>query len=313
MIVLSLVGGLLLLVGGGEALVRGAVDVAKRLGVSPLVIGLTLVGFGTSTPELVTSLQAASIGSAGIAVGNVVGSNIANVLLIVGVAALLKPVAVEQKSLLRDGFVMLAATAAAVWFVLQGSVGRIDGLVLVAALLVYLGYLFTRGEGPDDEAVDAQEVVGGRRDSIAFALILVVGGLAATIFGARLLVDGSVELARGLGVSETVIGLTIVAVGTSLPELVTSVMAAFRGQSDIAFGNVVGSNIYNILGILGLTGAIIPIPVDPQIAVVDIWVMTAAAIALVVFAVTGARVCRREGALLLLAYGGYMGWLIATA
>ena len=315
---LLIAGGLVGLVAGGELLVRGAVSIAERLGVSPLMIGLTLVGFGTSTPELVTSIQAALAGSPGIAVGNVVGSNIANILLILGIAALLRPVATTAAAFRRDGTVLVLASLLGLWIVLAGSIGRGAGAAFVVLLLAYIvvTYLLERNDASPSAQLhkaEAELIPVPPSGSTPVALATLVGGLVLTVLGARLLVDGAVDLARDLGVSETVIGLTIVAVGTSMPELVTSVMAARRGQSDVAFGNIVGSNIYNILGILGVTALVTPLAVPPEIARFDIWVMLAATAALVAAAVTGWRINRTEGALLLAAYCGYLGYLTATA
>ncbi len=304
---LLVVVGLALLVAGGEALVRGAVALAERLGVSPLLIGLTVVGFGTSTPELVTSLNAALVGSPGIAIGNVVGSNTANILLILGIGALIAPIAVARETFRRDGAALAAATALCVVAVLLGEIGRVMGVVLVLGLVAYLfvSYLGER-RSPDAEP-DAETAPAA---PLWRPLALAFGGIAVTILGARFLVDGSIDIARAFGLSEAAIGLTIVAVGTSMPELVTTVMAALRRQSDIAFGNVIGSNIYNVLGILGVTGIVSPLAVPPQIASLDIWVMVAATLLLVVFATTGRQIARWEGGVFVGLYVAYTGWLL---
>ena len=314
MLYLSLALGLVLLVLGGEALVRGAVALAGRLGVSPLLIGLTVVGFGTSTPELVTSLQAAFSGSPGIAVGNVVGSNTANILLILGAAALIAPLAVSPGAFRRDGIALVLVTLAAIGAVLTGNLSRPLGLALLFGLVAYLvmAYRSERGDAATDEG--AIETVGDANPGaspigLPVALLYALGGIAVTVLGAPLLVSGATELATRFGVSDAVIGLTIVAVGTSLPELVTSVVASLRRQGAVAFGNVVGSNIYNVLGILGATALVKPIPVPAEIASFDIWVMAAATLALVWAAVTGWRITRGEGAVLLVAYVAYAGWL----
>ncbi|WP_299842077.1 calcium/sodium antiporter [uncultured Jannaschia sp.] len=316
MLWIELFSGLALLVAGGEALVRGASSLAARLGVSPLLIGLTVVGFGTSTPELVTSLQAAFAGSPGIAVGNVIGSNIANALLILGIAAILMPFAVERRAFLRDGTALLAATLAAVAIGLWGELSRPAGAVLLAGLVLYLAMAYRSerivdtGTMADEGATPALPAAPQTPATrLPLALMWAVGGIALTVLGARLLVNASIDLAGLWGVPDAVIGLTIVAVGTSLPELVTSVVAALRRQGAIAFGNVVGSNLYNILGILGITALVKPIPVPPQIAVLDIWVMLGATVALVAVAVTGWRVSRGEGMALLAAYAAYVAWL----
>jgi cation:H+ antiporter len=316
MVFLQLVLGFALLVAGGEALVRGAVSVAARFGVSPLLIGLTLVGFGTSTPELVTSLQAAFDGLPGIAVGNVVGSNIANILLILGVSAVIMTVTVDPVAFRRDGLALAAATLLAVGVILFGALTRWMGGVLIAALIAYLliAYLSDRAAvsaaGTERQETQNPPALPG---SVWLALGLAVGGIAVTILGARLAVDAAVALALLWGMSETVVGLTIVAVGTSLPELVTSVMAALRRESAIAFGNVVGSNIYNILGILGITALVRPIPIPPQIVQLDVWVMAAATLALIAAVVFWRQIGRGVGVAFLGAYGGYTAWLVFGA
>lgn len=304
-----LVVGLILLLGGGEALVRGSVGVATRLGVSPLVIGLTLVGFGTSTPELVASVQAALIGAPGIAVGNVVGSNIANILLILGVSAIILPVATTRDAFARDGTVLIAASLIFVAFVVVGSLGRAGGVALLALLGAYTIYTYltermTHDASAQMHEAEAREVT--REMALSVGLLLTGGGIAAVVGGASLLVGAAIEIARQLGLSETVIGLTLVAVGTSLPELATSITAALRRHGDVAFGNIVGSNIFNILGIAGVTAVVSPIAMPSEIAAFDIWVMLATAALLVVFAISGWRITRMEGAIFLAAYAAYL-------
>ena len=309
--------GLALLVIGGEVLVRGASSAARRLGVSPLVIGLTLVGFGTSTPELVTSLQAAFAGSPGIAIGNVVGSNISNALLILGVTALIAPIAVDRRAFFRDGPVLAIVTGAAVWALFQGELTRRMGAVAVGVLLVYVlvvWLLERRRPAPEGERIeDEAKLRSGLRASPWLGLALAVAGIGVTVYGAGLLVGGAVDLARSMGVSDTVVGLTIVAVGTSMPELVTSVIAALKKEGDVALGNVVGSNLYNLLGILGLTAVVKPIPVPAQLLGVDVWVLAAATALLVLCALRNMRISRGEGLLLVGGYGAYMAWLLWDA
>jgi cation:H+ antiporter len=315
MVYLELVAGFLLLVAGGDALVRGAVAIARRIGVSPLLIGLTLVGFGTSTPELLTSVQAALAGSPGIAFGNVVGSNTANILLILGIAALISPLRTSPHAFRRDGTVVLLSALACVGVVLFGRLDRPIGVVLVMLLIAYIVYTYRRERVVHDASAAMHEAEASAAEPaptrLWVATLFTLGGMALTVLGARFLVDGAIELARAAGISETIVGLTIVAVGTSLPELVTSVMAAVRRQSDVAFGNIVGSNIYNVLGILGVTAIVRPIPVPPEIARLDIWVMLAATVLLLVFSVTGWRVTRTEGGVLLAAYIAYVGYLVS--
>ncbi|QFT59628.1 Inner membrane protein YrbG [Sulfitobacter sp. THAF37] len=292
--------GLLL---GGNWLVDGAVGLATRWGVSPLVIGLTLVGFGTSMPELVTSVQAALAGSPGIAMGNVIGSNIANILLILGLTCALSPMAVARGTLTRDGMVMLGATLATLALVLWGSIDRPLGLLLVAGLALYL---FTALRRNDPSA----EFEAAPAPPLWRAALGVLAGLIVTILAARALVSGAVSLAAAWGVTEALIGVTIVAVGTSLPELVTSLVAARKGQADMAFGNVIGSNIFNVLGILGVTALVRPMQVPAQFITLDVWVMAAAAVAVLIMGATGRRISRGEGAALLAGYAAYTGLLI---
>ena len=308
-----IVVGLAGLVIGGELLVRGSVSAAKAFGISPLVIGLTFVGFGTSTPELVTSLQAAFAGSPGIAVGNVVGSNIGNVLLILGIAALIAPIAVNPAALKRDGMVMLAASGLCLVAVLLGDLNRVAGAGLLSALIAYLAFTFIseKKATPASAVYEAEaEAVPGPDHSLPISIAMAVGGLAITIFGARCLVSGAVTAAQALGMSEAVIGLTIVAIGTSMPELITSVIAVRKNQGDVALGNILGSNTFNILGILGVTALVHPLEVPPEIIQLDIWVMCAAAVLLMVLARTGWRIGRLEGGFMLAIYIGYVGWLL---
>lgn len=312
---LYVVAGFAGLLFGGEMLVRGAVSVARGLNVSPMVIGLTLVGFGTSTPELVTSINAALAGSPGIAMGNVVGSNICNILLILGMGALIAPITVHREALRRDGSVLAVATVLCVVAVLYGTVGRAAGAVLVAALggyLVMTFWLESRRQSPAAEVYEAEADLPAPvgHGGMGPATLAFVAGLALTLVAARFLVQGAVGLAADWGMSEAVIGVTVVAVGTSMPELVTSVIAARRGQGDVAFGNVIGSNIFNILGILGVTALVRPMAVPPEIMRLDIWVMLAATALLFVIARSGWDISRREGGLLAGAYGAYLGWLV---
>ncbi len=310
MLYIELIGGLVLLVIGGDALVRGSVSLAERAGVSPLLIGLTLVGFGTSSPELLTSLKAAFAGSPGIAVGNVVGSNIANILLILGVGALIFPIATSKGALTRDGTVVMLATLACVGLAVLGHVGRLAGLALFAALIAYLVYTYLTERGHPDAAakLHADEVQLAKPAPMRtwLALAFTVGGFAMILLGANFLVTSAIALAALAGVSEAIIGVTVVAIGTSLPELAATVAASLRRHNDVAFGSIVGSNIFNLLGILGVTAAVHPIDIPPEIVALDIWVMLAATLVMLIFAVTSWRVNRIEGALFVLAYAGYI-------
>lgn len=320
-----LLAGFAILLVGGELLVRGSVRIAEIAGMSPLLIGLTLVGFGTSMPELVTSVQASISGSPGIAVGNIVGSNIANTLLILGAAALIAPIAVSPSAYSRDGM-FVAATA--LLFVLVGyfwTLDRVVGAVFIVLLVGYMlnAYLQERSNGAAPTAAHARveafdavhppgtrhtdaKATGASTRTIVLAALVALSGLALVIAGGKVLVESATALARSFGISETVIGLTIVAVGTSMPELVTSVVAAFRKHSDVALGNVLGSNIYNILGIGGVTALIAPTNIPGEIVRFDNLVMLATAVLLLVLARTGFRINRTEGAILLACYGLYM-------
>ena len=296
---LAFVGaGFAFLLLGGEALVRGAIAVAARMGLSPMVVGVVLVGFGTSMPELATSLRAALAGSPGIAVGNVVGSNSANVLLILGLAAVAAPLAVSRAELARDGGAMIAATAIGIVAMLTGgALGRPEGALMIGGLALYMVHALRSGGG-------APVAAGAGRLWAGLALSL--AGLAGVLLGADLLVRGAVELAEAAGLSEAAIGATVVAVGTSLPELAAALVASRHGQGAMALGNVLGSNVFNILGILGITALLAPLEVPPSMLSFDIWVMAGAALALVAMAVTGWRITRAEGAALLAAYAGYV-------
>lgn len=311
MVLGSLALGFLLLVLGGEGLVRGAVALAGRLGVSPLLIGLTVVGFGTSTPELVTSLQAAFAGAPGIAIGNVVGSNIANALLILGVAALLSPLVVAREAFVRDGVALVLATSVAALAILGGFLGRPIGAALLSGLVLYIvvAYRVERKRTAEQRSVPDDDDAEPR-GSLLRDLAWTFGGITLTIIGARYLVSSAISLAEDMGVSESLIGLTIVAVGTSLPELVTSVVAAIRRQGDVAFGNVVGSNLYNLLGILGVTALVRPIAVPIDFTGADVAILLASTAALVWVAATSWRITRLEGFVLLAGYAGYIAWLV---
>ncbi len=304
---LQLAGGFVLLLFGAEYLVRGAVSLARRLNVTPMVIGMTIVAYGTTAPELVVSLQAAIQGSPGIAVGNVVGSNIANILLILGVSAAIAPIACDPRRLARDGTVTLGAAFLFVALALSGSIERWQGVLMVCALVAFSVYAYAserrraRGGGAAEIAEEFEE---GPR-SVWLALLAVAGGIAAVVIGARLLVAGAVTTARLLGVGEEVIGLTVVAVGTSLPELATATVAAFRRHSDLALGNVIGANIYNLLAIMGLVSAVAPLRVPPQILLFDLWFMLAVTVALALSVLLARGVPRPVALLFLAAFAGY--------
>ncbi len=312
----------MLLVVGAELLVRGASALAVGAGVSPLVVGLTVVAFGTSAPELAVSLQSALGGQADIAVGNVLGSNIANVLLILGVSACVTPLAVQMRLLRIEVPLLIFVTGLAYLFAWQGSIGRVEGLIFVCGAVAYTVFAvrqsrresaaiqaeFAEAYGPADGDAKPASIVG-----IIVQILFVVAGLGVLVFGADLLVDGAVRFARGFGVSELMIGLTIVAVGTSLPELAASLVAAARGERDIAVGNVIGSNLFNLLFVLGGAAMIVPVPVADQAIHLDFPVALGAAVLCVPVFFTGSRVSRLEGALFLGGYVLYVAWLISVA
>lgn len=298
---LYIVIGLIGLFFGGEALVRGSVRIAQRLSISPLIIGLTVVGFGTSTPELLVSVQAALRGVPDIAIGNIIGSNTANILLISGLTSVVWPIRVKAADVKRDlGFMSASALLLIPLFAL-GEIGRLAGLILVSGLAAYLVWTFAMS-GQDVEEAESKEV----QSAIGTSLLWVAFGLAALVFGAQFLVDGAVSVARSFGVSEAFIGLTIVAVGTSLPELATSLIAAFRRRSDIAIGNIIGSNIFNVLGILGATALIAPIPVIGRFLTFDLPIMIAASAVLTGLLLARSQIGRGVGAMMLLSYGIYV-------
>jgi len=298
---LFLLAGLFGLLLGGEALVRGSVGIAQRLSLSPLLIGLTVVGFGTSTPELLVSVDAAWRGVPDIALGNVLGSNIANILLIAGLSALIWPIRAGSTGIGRDLLVMIGAALLLIPFFAMGQIGRVGGLILCAGLVTYLVTVYRQAEPPA-----AGTVTPPAPGSAWLAGLTVLTGLAGLMLGARLLVDGAVAIARDHALSEAFIGLTIVAVGTSLPELATSPIAALRRQSDIAIGNIVGSNIFNVLGILGLTAIITPVPVASRFLVVDLPIVIGVSVLLGALLLGRRSIGRLAGFGMLLAYGAYV-------
>lgn len=301
---LLFVVGLVILVAGGEFLVRGASAIARAFHLSPLLIGLTIVGFGTSAPELIVSVQAALAGQPGIAIGNVIGSNIGNILLILGISALIAPLVIPGRKLWRDLAFMLAATAAVWVMLLDGQITRVDGLILIAGLAAFLTTAFISGSGHPPEG--GTETFGPNWRP----WVMTGAGLVGLVIGARFLVDSATAIARDFGISEAVIGLTIVAVGTSLPEMATSVIAAFRKHTEISVGNIVGSNIFNIFGILGITALIAPIPAEARFAANDMWWVAGSALGLVVIAFSLGGLPRKAGAGLLATYGLYL-WFVA--
>lgn len=314
--------GLVLLVVGAELLVRGASRLALGLGVSPLVVGLTVVSFGTSAPEVAVSVGSVLEGRTDIAIGNVVGSNIFNVLFILGVTALIAPLIVNVQLIRQEVPIMIAASALLLSLAMDGVVGMFDGALLVGLLVVYTAFLIVQSRSEPKAVQDAfaLSIDGPSRSSrdarLPMQLLMIGGGLVCLVLGADLFVDASVTLATRLGVSDIVVGLTIVAAGTSLPEVATSIMAAIRGERDIAVGNVVGSNTFNILGCLGLSALAAgdsALVVAPSLMHFDIWVMIAAAVACLPMFITGCQIARWEGAVFVLYYAAYAGYLILAA
>ncbi len=320
MVYVLFVLGLVLLIGGAEALVRGASRLATAVGITPLVVGLTVVAFGTSSPELTVSLLSAMKGQAGadIALGNVVGSNIFNVLFILGLAAVIAPLAVAQKLVRLDVPLMIGLSVLVFALGWDGAIGRLDGLLLVAGVVAYTIFAIRQGRREDAQVsaeYDAAFGAPGPRRRVWLDLLFIVAGLALLVVGSRWLVDGAVAMAQGFGVSELVISLTIVAAGTSLPEVATSVLASLRGERDIAVGNVVGSSIFNLLAVLGLSAVVGPAGVTvPRAALAfDIPVMIASAVACLPIFFTGYRIGRLEGLLLLGYYVAYVAYVILAA
>lgn len=294
-------GGLALLTVGADVLVRAVVTLANRLGLSTLLVSLTVVALGTSLPEFFVVIKAQMENAPGIGMGNIVGSNIANLLLILGVGAALKPLTTAPATLTRDGMAMLAGTAV---FVVSTSMGVVTpwiGALFLVLLASYFAFCVWK-----DGGVEAED--GALRAGPLTALLVAFVGLAALMAGSDLLVRGGVSLARAWGVGETVIGLTLIAVGTSLPELATTLAAVRRGHPEVILGGVLGSNLFNLLGVIGLAAIIKPIPVPPEIMRLDLWLMALATIVTLMLLRTGWRLDRREGGLMLAAYGAYVGF-----
>ncbi len=307
--------GLLSLVLGGELLVKGASRMAALLRISPLVVGLTVVAYGTSSPELATNLIAVYENKLDIAVGNVVGSNILNVFFILGVSALIAPLVVHRQVVRLDVPIMIAASALLLLLGIDGKLSRFDGLLLLGSVVFYTVFIIResrRETSNQEEAGAAGQRDASRSKAWLLSAILVLAGLGFLALGSNWLVDAAIVLAKRMGVSEMIIGLTVVAAGTSLPEIITSIIAALRGQRDIAVGNVVGSNIYNILAILGLSGVLAKdgIPFATSTLGFDIPVMIGAAVACLPIFFTGHRIARWEGALFLAYYVAYTLFLV---
>lgn len=308
-ILLYILGGLTGLFLGGEGLIRGSSSLSIRVGISPLVVGLTVVAFGTSSPELLVSLKAAIMGSSSIALGNVIGSNIANIALILGLSAVITPIEVHANVIKREIPIMIVVSLLLIFFLLDGTLGFIEGLIFIILLIAYtvVNILLSLKENKEIEK-EFEEGLKSRLN-IPLATLFIIVGLVLLFFGADLFLKGAVSLAKMFNVSDAIIGLTIVAVGTSLPELFTSIIATIKKESDIAVGNVVGSNIFNILSILGISAIIVPIS-SSQISIIDLGAMLAAALILLPLSYTGFRISRLEGLLLLIGYFAYIFLLI---
>lgn len=314
MLILQAVGGFLLLLGGAELLVRGSVAIARRMGVSTMAIGMTVVAFGTSAPELIVSLQAALSGAPGIAVGNIVGSNIANVLLIIGLTAVCMPITAQPQPLVRDSLTIVGSSLLFVVLMWSGTIGTLDGLLLLLVFVLfmvmsYMGSAKGGGKaasGATTRSLEAEAAeMGSLPDGAWVPWIATVIGLAGLALGSDLLVEGGSGIARLLGVSEAVIGLTMIALGTSLPELAASVAASLHRQPDVAVGNVLGSNLFNMLFVGGTVAVVAPLAIDERILAFDMWIMLAVTV-LFLPVLLGGRFGRWGGLLFLLLYGGYI-------
>ena len=310
--------GLVALIAGAEALVRGASRLAVAWGVTPLVVGLTVVAFGTSAPEMAVSVGAALSGSSDLAIGNVVGSNIANVLLILGISALIAPLLVHEQVIRQEIPIMIGASLVVVAMALDGNIGRVEATLLFVLVIVYTVFLVVQSRRATQatEVEYASEIPTSQWDRHwSVQAVLVIGGLGLLVLGAGWLVDSAVAFARVMGVSDLVIGLTVVAVGTSMPEIATSLIAALRGQRDIAVGNVVGSNIFNLLAVLGAAGVVSAsgLGVPDAARNFDLWVMLAVAFACLPILLTGREIARWEGGVFLGYYAAYVLYLILAA
>lgn len=304
--------GLTLLVIAGDGLIRGAVSLAQHLGVPSLIIGLTVVAFGTSAPELIVGVDGVLQGVPELTLGNVVGSNIANILLVVGLPAMILPMACSAPGLTRNLIYMLGASLITIAIATSGSFQFMSGLFLLTLLAWFIYDSLTRARKSPALATDALEDLEGlpvKPYSWPVTIILIIVGLAGLAFGAHLLINGAVEIARRLGVSEAFIGLTLVALGTSLPELATAIIAAVKKHGDVAVGNIVGSNVFNILGIIGVSSLFGRIPVPQNFINFDFWVMFASSCLLLPYALRKGTIGRKLGFILVVAYFSYILWI----
>jgi cation:H+ antiporter len=313
--VLLLLAGLAVLIVGGEVLVRGAVGLSAAMKISPLVIGMTVVSFGTSAPELLVSLQSAMDGNPGIAIGNVIGSNIANLALVLGITVIIFPIVAEKQTKRIDYPMMMLASVLFAVFALNNMIDRWEGFVFIGILVAFTIFLI-RSSRKDEKSklenvlesdeIDASEV----KDSLGISLLLLLVGLVSLYFGSEWFVGGASDLASKFGLSDSVIGVTVVAFGTSAPELVASIMAAVKKQSDISVGNLIGSNIFNVFAVLGVTSVVKPVGVDQSVMNFDMIWMLAVALSMVLILYLGDKIGRWKGVLLLSAYFSYIIWIV---
>lgn len=311
--------GIVVLIWAGDWMVRGAAAMARHWGISALIVGLTIVAFGTSAPELVVAVQAVMNGASELASGNVIGSNIANVLLAIGAPALIMAIPTNMPGVARNAAVCVAATLIFIILMLvQNPLQVWQGAILFLGIIIYLSWMFRLGKlGADDpilaEMTELEEGQDGLPSSIWVSIIFVVVGIAGLIIGGNLIVDHAVKIASHFGISETVIGLTIVAIGTSLPEVATVLVAAWRGHSEVAIGNVLGSNVFNIFAVMGAAALTGEVMTENSLLVFDIWVMLAAIVALTVFILRGRQIGRATGTVFLLAYALYIAAVVSRA
>ena len=308
---LQVVGGLVILVIGGECLVRGAVALANKMGVPTLIVGLTIVSFGTSAPEMVISIQAVLDGLPDISIGNIIGSNIANILLVLGITAVIAPIAVDSKILKRDAPLMMFATVLFAAFMFSGQISRIHAAIFLGMMVIYTLHLFRSVKsGEDAELLEELEEETDVHMASWKAIGAMIIGLVMLAYGSDIMVAGASDVARAFGVTEAMIGLTIVALGTSAPELVTCVVAALRNHSDIALGNIIGSNLFNIAVIGGTAAMVHPIAVNSIFLEYDVWLLILVTLLLLTFMLTDRKLCRKEGAVLGIGYIAYSIWQI---
>ena len=315
----AIIAGLILLVWSADRFVDGSAATARYFGMPSLLIGIIIVGFGTSAPEMVVSALAATAGNPGIALGNAYGSNITNIGLILGFTALISPIAVSSQVVRKELPILLAISALAAWQIYDGELTRLDAIILLAVFALIMGTtIYQELKKKNHAPQDAQDAQDTQESSISLpkAIMWLVLGLVLLIVSSRMLVWGAVEIAHALGISDLIIGLTIVAVGTSLPELASSIIAAIKNEHDIALGNIIGSNLFNTLAVVGIAGSIAPMEVSFEVLTRDMTVMCALTVALLIFALGKkgkARINRFEGALLVLSYIAYTVYLISTA